>query len=300
MTQRILFPTDFSDSAAKALPHALTLAGHFDADILLLHVRTLFLDDPEDPRFQFFDEGKYREYVRNEMALHQKALDSHSKVGSESILNVSAAAGILEHIQEKQIDMVVMGTHGRTALSRFFLGSVAEKVVRHARCPVLTISHQRENYRDRPHYQQILVAFDFSAYSSNAVLQAWKLALKYGAGLEVIYVVDQEVPPPFYRRWKLSVQHDLAAITQSMEESLRNMLGDQTLRKIKLHVEAGDGNGRADSEITRYAASQEADLLVMGTHGLSGVEHILLGSTTERVLRSAPCPVLTFHREDQV
>jgi hypothetical protein len=129
---------------------------------------------------------------------------------------------------------VVIGTHGRSARRRFSLGTVAEKVVRHARCPVLTVAQGREGYRDGTSSEKILVPFDFS---------------------------------------------------------------EQGLKKLTPRVDIGRSDSRASGRIAWYAQKNAFDLIVIASHGLTGIEHALLGSTTERVVRIATCPVLTVRSD---
>jgi len=185
------------------------------------------------------------------------------------VRGISPAAGILDYLEQNPVDAVVMGTHGRSPLGRFFLGTVTEKVVRHAPCAVLTVAHHRMNYRNIPDYRKILAPFDFSEYSVKALLKARALALKY--------------------------QADLPKFEANAKRALAKSLGKLGLKGLKVHVEDGTGDGRASEIIVKFAEENLVDLIVMGTHGLTGIERVLLGSTTERVVRTAPCPILTVH-----
>jgi nucleotide-binding universal stress UspA family protein len=101
--------------------------------------------------------------------------------------------------------------------------------------------------------------------------------------------------PGYYEAWRASIKEDLPEITEEARKSLTKVLGQDGLEKVDIVVEVGSGDGKVHHEIAQFAQEQEVDLVVMGTHGLSGFEHMLLGSTTERLVRIAPCPVLTFH-----
>ena len=297
--KRVLFPTDFSKASEQALRHALEVARRFDALITILHVRTLFGDDPNQPEFQLLDQGKYEAYVENQLRAMTEEVESSHRVDTVVQRNLSAASGILEFIEDHDIDLVVMGTHGRSALSRFFLGSVAEKVVRHASCPVMTVGYGRSDYRSHPEYSKILLTFDISEISKDAVRRGCEFALAYEAQVEVLYVLEQLIPPPLDEIWQASVRSELPDVISSARESLETSLGSETIRRVRLQIRVGDADGQAEGEIIKYAKELEFDLIIMGTHGLSGIDHALLGSTTERVVRTAPCPVLTFHRPKQ-
>jgi nucleotide-binding universal stress UspA family protein len=176
------------------------------------------------------------------------------------------------------------------------LGTVAEKIVRHACCPVLTVASHRTRYRETPHYRKILAAYDFSDYSIAAVLHAKELALRFGARLLVLYVHAQQVHPSFIELWKLSVVEDLPELVENTRKTLVRSLGKDGLLDPEVFVERGKGDRRVSEIIVDFAERHLVDLIVMGTHGLTGIERALLGSTTERVARTAHSPVLTIHR----
>jgi nucleotide-binding universal stress UspA family protein len=157
------------------------------------------------------------------------------------------------------------------------------------------VASKREGYRDNPGYRNILAAYDFSVHSREATSRARVLAKLYGARLTVLYVIEQEIHPGYYETWQRSIAEAMPRIVEDARKSLLEVLGEEGLDDVDVRVEVGDGDGRAHRDITRFAKEREIDLIVMGTYGLSGVEHMLLGSTTERVVRIAPCPVLTLH-----
>ncbi len=294
--RNILVPTDFSEAANHSLPHALTLANKFDAGITVLHVQVPYADDPGHPHYVFFNEDQYAEYAANRLQEILNRTGSFGRVSTQVVHAVSPSLGILRYLEQNPIDAVVIGTHGRSALKRFFLGTVAEKVVRHAICPVLTVACQRYNYRDNPSFQKILVPFDFSEYSVEAARKGWKLSQKYGAELQVVHIVTQEIQPQFQKFSRNRFRSHLPELATIADEALRQTLREEGLSDLRSHIEIGEENERASESIVRFARGYEADLLVLGRHGLTGIETVLLGSTTERVVRTAPCPVLTVHR----
>jgi len=293
--ERLLIPTDFSEAANDALPHAFEIAQRFGAELTMVHVRTPFSGDPAQPEHHFFDEAEYESYVADKLREKSRKAGSELVVRTLAKHSISAAPGILEVIEENQIDLVVMGTHGRSALANFFLGSVAEKVVRFSPVPVITVGQDQPGYRKDPDYKKVLATFDFSKHSREAVKGAKQFAEKYGAHLQVLYVIEQVVHPGYYEAWKESVAQDAPAIESEARKALIDTVGEEGFGEMELCVELGAGDGKAYAGISRFAREQETDLIVMGTHGLSGFQHMLLGSTTERVVRTAPCPVLTFH-----
>jgi nucleotide-binding universal stress UspA family protein len=292
--KKILFPTDFSEASNHALPHVVEMSKRFGAEVTMIHVRSPYADDPHSEEYQFFDENRYSSFLERELA---RTSESLSGVPVQSVIrrDVSPASGILEFSDEEKCDIIILGTHGRSGLGRFFLGSVAERVVRHSTIPVLTVAPGREGYRDNPRYQQILATFDFSQNSRIAAVRARELADAYGAHLRILYVIEQEILPGYYESWRQQVRLERPELVERARESLLDVLGEHGLQDVEVKVEVGDGDGRVHLDIQRFAVESETDLIVIGTHGLSGVERILLGSTTERIVRIAPCPVLTLH-----
>ena len=147
--EKILMPTDFSACANSALAHAVDLAEHFDAELHLLHVVVLHQEDPYSPGQAF--PGLEELHLRmEEAASHemQLSIDAPRAAGLRVVetqaRHVAAAPAILDYADRENVDLIVLGTHGRRGLRRFLLGSVAEEVVRSARCPVLTYRESKE------------------------------------------------------------------------------------------------------------------------------------------------------------
>jgi nucleotide-binding universal stress UspA family protein len=293
----ILYPTDFSALAVRALPYAEEMAAKFGSQITVLHVQVPYADDPGHPHYFFFNEDQYARYVEDQLQLIAAKIDC--PISTAVTDAASSAAGILHYLENNDFDAVVIGSHGRSALGRFFLGSVAEKVMRHALCPVLTVACQRENCRNNPAFQKIVAAFDFSDYSMEAVRSAKYLAQKYQAQLQVVYVLIQQIQPEFHRISKKGFKGYLPELATIARGALREALQAEGLSDLDSHIQISEGNERASEGIVSFAEKTVADLIVMGRHGLTGIENALLGSTTERVVRTAPCPVLTIHKKGE-
>jgi nucleotide-binding universal stress UspA family protein len=139
--------------------------------------------------------------------------------------------------------------------------------------------------------KQILVPIDFSGCSLRAMEYALALALPLGAKLTLLHVVE----PAVYQQSYLGVTPPLEETNQNLVEAGRERLAALGRKRIgnRLRSDALVRIGRAHSEIPDTAKALSVDLIVMGTHGYTGLKHVLLGSTTERVVRHAPCPVLT-------
>jgi len=291
---RILFPTDFSRGANIALLEALVLAERHQAELHLLHVVDPY-DDPNNPaqRFPTLQElqALAAKFVSSERmpAFTPEKLE-RVKLVTRSERGLSAAPVILEYIRNNDIDLVVMGTHGRRGLRHLLLGSVAEEVVRFAPCPVFTVRDQNEPVSIRP-FRRILVPIDFSGHARVALAHAKELALLYGAELQIQHVFEEVVHPAFYVTGRTSIFEFMPQpqreATRQIQELLDTVVGNQYPAEIYLK------EGHPAQEIVNFVGEHGTDLIVIATHGLTGIEHFLLGSVTEKVVRMASCPVFT-------
>jgi nucleotide-binding universal stress UspA family protein len=292
--KRILYPTDFWNCSEQALDLALFFVKKFDAELFMLHVVVLHQDELCGPDQKF--------PAADEIAEHLSDL-AHSKLGqlaeprSEQGMvihqvkerGLSAAETILEYAGNIQADVIVMGTHGRRGAGRLFLGSVAEEVVRGSECPVLT----RRETTDAPSLDpigRILVPVDFSEQSMAGVQFAKEVASISGARLQMLHVIELKTLPSFYG------ETTVTEIAERMEErsisELSRLVGAAPGPSVpyECHVERGN----TPNVIAQFADEKNSDLIVMPTHGLTGIKRMILGSTAERVVRLASCPVFTL------
>lgn len=276
----ILHPTDLSASAVRAYAHATYLAERFGATLHALHVcppegrrdgldlRPLGQEDVLEQLRAPLEEDERR----GEMRLVQAQLESDSEAG-----------GILAYAEEHDVDLIVMGTHGRRGADRLLAGSVAEAVVREAPCPVLTVRESAGAVR------RVLAPTDFSERARRGTRYALELALLYGARLELLYVVNEDDLPmahvPLLGPVRVSREEVLARFEAMMKEEVRGLRGPAEVAGRVLV-------GHPARDIVEHAEGH-ADLIVMATHGRTGLGRLLLGSVTEKVVRRAPCPVFT-------
>jgi len=196
---------------------------------------------------------------------------------------VSAFEAILERVSQVEPDLIVMGTHGRTALGRLLMGSTAEKVLRHAPGNVLTV--KRAVAAPGPGEPlRVLVPVDFSDGAARALDAARWLSHERPTRLHLLHVV--EPLPAIYDIGGVGAVGLEGELRPRLEETLREWSGD--LDDARWSV----AQGVAALEIARIAQITHSDLVVMGTRGLSGLEHVLIGSVTERVCRTCEVPVL--------
>ena len=294
--RRILYPTDFSATATQALKHALFLAEQFEAELHMLHAIILHESDPRDPDRHFPEPSEILnqlfEIADSEMAeiVRKNEAKTFSLVEAK-VRGYSAGEVILRYTDEHDIDLVVMGTHGRRGPARLFLGSVAEEVVRHAPCPVLTLREEKAPQAIEA-VERILVPVDFSPYSQEALSYGKEVAALYGAGLQVLHTIEEPAYPYFYTPGgTYSPVEQLEALREKAEEALDKMLSETPGPEVP--AERFVATGRPASEIARFAEERGSDMVVIATHGLTGLERLLVGSTAEQVVRLAHCPVFT-------
>ncbi len=292
---RILVPTDFSECARSALAQAISLARQHRAELHFLHV---MLSHDEDPYSLVYQVSDQNEAYRQQQDLCAAKLEQ--LLGEQPVADVavhqhlrrafSVAPAILDFAAEQAIDFVVMGAHGRRGWRRFLLGSVAEEVVRLAPSPVLTV-RQDSRPLDFTDLGRIAVPIDFSEPSRQAFKTAQALATA-GSELELVHVVQLPVFPHYY-----DVLHDpsqeyaFPQIALKVEEAAARFVRQTGESEISCRVQVLEGAVAAS--IAEYAARADVDLVVIATHGLSGLKHLLLGSVTEKVVRSVARPVLT-------
>ena len=189
-------------------------------------------------------------------------------------------------VQDHGADLVVMGTHGHGGLKHVWLGSVAERTIRKLSCPVLAVKGTPEE--SKVPIQRILVPVDFSIHSDAAASLASMLAKRFGASLELAHAID------FAPEYAAHSTPEALEIDQKMQsvaaERLDQLVGSITNGEPDLDVKLLRGSPL--SVIPKEASRIGADLIVMGTHGHTGLTHLFIGSVTERTLRTAPCSVL--------
>ncbi len=289
--KNILVPVDFSKFSDRAVKYALFLAENYAANITLLHSIVLLHEEAHEEEtlkayeksIRLLEEDSHRLFQEH----HEDAGTKNVTINSVTIRGISAADSILDFINDNGFDLVVMGTHGRTGFKKWIYGSVAERVVRLSPVPVITIHEPLKEFD----IKKVLIPIDFSEYSKKAAQAGVEIAKKFGAKLEFLHVVDQAIHPAFY----VSGVESVFTIDRELKERTRD----------NLKTFAGNGNGgtftviegRPAREIVNYAEHINADFIVMATRGLGGLEHLLIGSTTERVVRWASVPVLTVERE---
>ena len=201
--------------------------------------------------------------------------------------------------QAAAVDVVVLGTRGRSGLERLLLGSVAERVLRKAPCPVVVVPPAAHPPQETVGMgRRILCGIDFSDASLAALEHATSLAQESDATLTLIHVI--EIPPELTggARSETEIAQARAEAHAEALRRLRAMVPASVSEACTVQVEVAEG--RAAGELVRAAREGHDDLLVMGVRGRNAVDLAVFGSNTNQVVRAAPCPVLVVHSGTRV
>jgi nucleotide-binding universal stress UspA family protein len=281
----ILAATDYSETAERAVALAGILALRFLADLHLLHVAVLVegsnLDEGSLDPLQAISEETRRKLLEKSSGNHDVS------VTPLLVRGIDPDEVIVETASNLGCDLIVLGTHGRRGLSHLFLGSVAERVVRTSSAPVLTL--RADAMVELDGVTRILVPYDFSDASADAIRHAAAWADALDGEITLLHVVEPVVYPEFY---SVDILPDnlMMRLTTRSEEALGEAAAELLDgRASSTLVEVG----RAADTIVNLADPERFDLVVMATRGLSGLEHVLLGSVAESVLRRCRVPMLT-------
>ncbi|HXZ18651.1 MAG TPA: universal stress protein [Candidatus Acidoferrales bacterium] len=282
--KNILFATDFSPAASAAVPYATRLAKLFGAKLWALHVSPPAVNPMTDPRtWTGLEEAaaKKKEEQRETLLQTFSSLDTEILIQEGDLWSIFQAA-----ISDNKIDLVVMGTHGRTGVSKLLLGSVAEEVFRSAPCPVLTVGpHIAAEPKRNAAISRILLATDFGPASEAAAAHAVGLSWECKACLTVLHVED-ELRASNFDRW--------ADIEAASVRRLEDLVPAEATRWCvpDYVVERGD----PAEQIMEVAARQASDLIVLGIRPSAaprGAATHLPFATAHKIVSRAACPVLT-------
>lgn len=284
----VVAAVDFSDGSARALVHAAALARRAGAALHLFHADLLFRSSGDGSPPEGAPSATLR--LRVERFAAEALGLSDPLAGLEAVVavarDVTAPAAVLRYAEEVGADLVVVGTHGRSGVARLLLGSVAEAVVAAAPCPVLAVPERADAGRGPE--APVLVAVDFSERSRVALAAGRALADLTGAPLEAVHVVHDAGPYPGFGPQIPS----LVDVDPEQGRAVRERLARfaEGAEPAALHVALGT----PARLVAAAAVGRGAAVLVLGTHGRTGVARALVGSVAAATLRRSPCPVLTL------
>ena len=291
----ILLARDFSPVSDQALHYAAAIAQRFDARLHLLYAEVLHDDPfgpadrerPESPREQITERLQHAENG-------EPIADTYEGISLKTAIerDVAAAPAILNYARTEDVDLIVVGTHGRRGIKRLLLGSVAEEVVYRSDRSVLTVRALEDGKIASVDLESLLVPIDFSRYSREALRYARELAALTDARIDLLHVIEENLHPAFYVGGVRSVYDADPKIEEKSLNRLKSFYentGGVEAPQVETHV----APGRASRKITSMAEDNGNDLIVMSTHGRTGMERFFMGSVAEKVVRHATVPTFT-------
>lgn len=295
---RILCPVDFSDPSRRALNYAAALSRWYGASLTVLHAHATA------PVFEFtapFGSLGAPPLMRQDRDIDEPAADLRRFVGPANdplpteivVERGDASSEILRQAIDRKADLIVMGTHGRTGLRHMLLGSVTEKIIRNASCPVLVVPPHASDVGSAAAavFKRIVHATDFSKASSAALACALALAKEADARLTLLHAIEfpealHDIPLP--RGSEVDRHHALAEAEYLRR--LRALVPAQA--RMYCTVAARVSEGKPARAILGVAEQEQADLIVLGVQGRGTVDLMVFGSNAHAVIREARCPVL--------
>lgn len=297
--QNILFSTDFSDPSQHAEQYALALAKQSGGALHVLHV----VDTAYVSYAAMYGQGVVvapeTETLEKDLEEHVNKIVAHAKTyGIDAHGHVvlgKPATEIVEHAEKNGCDLIVMGSHGRSGFERLIFGSTYKGVIRTATMPVLGIKSDEREFTGEDltiNIERIMCPLDLSEVAQTALPTAVELCKQFDATLMLLHVVDTRLELVGYPTVSPFNTPDMR---KRAAELLEEMSGKITDVRVDTHTV----EGLPHREIAKAVDDYDVHVLVMATHGLSGVSRALLGSTTEKSVRLAKCPVITVRPAEE-
>ncbi len=297
--RNILVPTDFSPHAEHALLYAASLGERFGATIHLVHVTTLHSMERDDETGRFPDIEPFLD--RADRAARE-ALDAgvahggeaEATVVTEIVRSVNAYEAIIDYAADRDIDIIVIAMRGRSELAYLLLGSVSERVMRYAPCPVLVVERGDRDFVDPAtgavQLKRVVMAHDLSDHAQAALRYLVDQWGPYDPELHLVHALDVELPAAYVAA---GIADDVQInprigdkITGALEERAGEVVPPEWTVRCAVR------RGKPHRVVTAYAAEVEADLLAVGTDTRHDLGERLVGGTSVRIVRHAPCPTL--------
>lgn len=290
--KNILVTTDFSADAKHSLHYAVALAERLSAHLAVLHVveplskfggldnMILPMADAAMGQAQAEIEQEIKEAFPG-----KKSIKAHVHTGKPYRV-------ICKAVEELKADLLIMATHGLSGLRHVLIGSTTERVIQHAPCPVLVLRGSHDAFvpgKSPRGFHHIVCATDFSENSLKALFFAQILVQAFQSQLTLVHIVervplDQIVGDDVMRDTKSRLMMQANEAMARFSRDVKKKYGVAAQTEVRF--------GIPFDEITRSAIELGASLIVVATHGYTGLKRIYLGSVAERVVRHAHCPVL--------
>jgi nucleotide-binding universal stress UspA family protein len=294
MFRSILIPLDGSPFAEQAIPLARAIARRAGARLDLVRAHVLYALTQPAASWGPYDPVQDAEWKQQEEAYLEGLAGRLTGVGRVTCAVVSglAADAVLERARARAADLIVMTTHGRGPVSRFFLGSVADELVRRAPAPVLLIRPGAvpPDLTREAEVRDVLIPLDGSALAEGILETALGLGRLLGARCTLLRVLESASPPRLVLPGDERGEPGACEATAFLEGLAARFRGPSLPVRTRVVVAP-----RAAAAILRQAEFLGSDLIALATHGHGGLRRLLLGSVADKVIRAAPVPVLVAH-----
>jgi nucleotide-binding universal stress UspA family protein len=289
----IICPTDFTDLSNHAVSYGIVLAKEFGAKLYLCHIVDLSYASKYSESLNPSEvEDRITDYASERF---QASIGGHTVEWEPLISKGRTSDEITGLAQKTNANLVISATNGRSGFNRFILGSVTESLMRTLTCPLLVLRGPQRHFivseNQETKLDRILVACDFSPHSNLCFQYGLSLAQEFGSELHLAHVVET----PVYKNKLKSAKK----ISEDQQDGLRKELDEKLTSMISREKQSSCSPtkillaGQPYEELTKYAVTNNIDLMILGVRGQTLKETLHLGSTTDRVVRQAPCPVLS-------
>jgi nucleotide-binding universal stress UspA family protein len=284
----ILVATDFSDEAERALAVGSKIAQRLGAKLTIAHA---FNPKPYvrliEPRAAGEAADAMAAAAHKQLEeLRVRACAHLDNVATHSVRCDTPALGLTDYAKESGVSLIVVGTRGRGAVMRVLVGSVAERIVRHAHCDVLVARGDTDDW-DLDH---IVAPTDLSEIASIAATAAADIRKRFDCKVTLLHVFDDDVPVPAQEGYGLaSTEEVVATLNKELHDLKLQVFGDDDGVDCQVIV----GEHPADLVCT-WCEDNDAQMVVVSTHGRTGIARVLVGSVAEQIIRYSPCPALAI------
>ncbi len=278
--QKILCPIDFSETSETLVKYAISFGRAFHVQPEIIHVST----KPPDVYYRFFPDfpGYVKKIEEDSQFKLQEFLQKINVNLKTTIRYGTVYHEILQYAQDEQMDLVIMAANEHSMNETLRLGTTTLRVIRKSECPVLTVFGGRKDAR----IKNVLLALDLSYQSYQGLHPAAFFARKFNAKLYILHTVEIHE----FEKQKAGFEENYEKLSRSLKEEITipEELRDIEIEKVICF------NLDVAQEIVRFAAEKKIDLIVMMSHGRGYLPRVLLGSVTEKVVQTSPCPIITL------
>lgn len=293
--RNIICATDFSEFTEGIVAYGIAMAKKYEATLYICHVVDLSTVSAYGEAV--FDPIEYQQRFMESARREIDRLLDGAGIDYQPLITLGNTTDEIARLAKEYIaDMVITATHGRSGLKRFFLGSVTERLMRTLPCPLLVLRSNEEateqSLQQKFPFKKIMVGCDFSRDSELALEYSLSIAQEFESELHLVHVVEPSGYKDLFKLQNQTGEKFKEELYEMIKEKLNALVPRDALDWI--HLDTRLLVGKPYAELIRYAGMHEIDMIALGIRGHGMVEELLVGSTTDRVIRQAPCPVLSI------